>query len=64
MDHLLVKIENIVDFSFVYTVLKDKYSELGRESKDPAMMIKILLLGERWRTLEETLGCQTPLQNC
>lgn len=43
-DHLLVKIKSIVDFSFVYTLLKDKYSSFGRESKDPAMMVKILLL--------------------
>lgn len=39
-DHLLVKIKSIVDFSFVYTLLKDKYSSFGRESKDTAMMKK------------------------
>ena len=43
-DHLLVKINDTADFSFVYDLLKDKYSSFGRESKDPAMMVKILLL--------------------
>ena len=43
-DHLLVKIDSIIDFSFVYDKVKDKYSPLGRSSKDPLMMLKILLL--------------------
>jgi len=43
-DHLLVKIDSIIDFTFVYDMLKDEYSDIGRGSKDPAMMIKILLL--------------------
>ncbi|MCR3923592.1 MAG: transposase, partial [Firmicutes bacterium] len=43
-DHLLVKINSIIDFSFVYNMVKDRYSDLGRESKDPVMMLKICLL--------------------
>ena len=43
-DHLLVKIDNIVDFTFVYSMLKNQDSAVGRGSKDPVMMIKILLL--------------------
>ena len=43
-DHLLIKIDSILDFSFVYDKVKDTYSKLGRESKDPVMMVKILLL--------------------
>lgn len=43
-DHLLVKIDSIVDFSFVYEKVQGKYSSLGRESKDPVMMLKILVL--------------------
>ena len=44
-DHLLVKIDSIIDFSFVYDKVKDKYSSIsGRSSKDPAMMVKIILL--------------------
>jgi len=44
-DHLLVKINSIIDFSFVYDKVKGNYSEgQGRSSKDPAMMVKIILL--------------------
>lgn len=43
-DHQLVKIENVIDFDFIYNEFKDKYSNIGRGSKDPVMMIKILLL--------------------
>lgn len=43
-DHQLVKIENMIDFEFIYEKFKDKYSTLGRGSKDPIMMVKILLL--------------------
>ena len=43
-DHILIKIDKIVDFSFVYEKIKDKYSAVGRGSKDPIMMLKILLL--------------------
>jgi transposase len=43
-NHLLVKIDTIIDFSFIYEKVKDKYSDIGRGSKDPIMMVKILLL--------------------
>ncbi len=43
-DHLLVKIDSIIDFSFVYDIVKDKYSDIGRTSEDPVMMLKICLL--------------------
>ncbi|WHH60630.1 transposase [Petroclostridium sp. X23] len=43
-DHLLIKIDSIIDFSFVYDLVKDRYSDIGRESKDPVMMLKICLL--------------------
>lgn len=43
-DHLLVKIEEIIDFSFVYDIAKDFYSEVGRESIDPVIMFKLCLL--------------------
>jgi transposase len=43
-DHLLVLIDSIIDFSFVYDMVKDKYSDVGRTSEDPAMMLKICLL--------------------
>ena len=44
-NHLLIKIDSIIDFSFVYDLIKDKYSNItGRQSKDPVMMLKICLL--------------------
>lgn len=43
-DHLLLKIDSIIDFSFVYDMVKDRYSDIGRHSKDPVMMLKICLL--------------------
>ncbi|SNS43330.1 Transposase domain [Anaerovirgula multivorans] len=43
-NHLLVKIDSIIDFSFVYEQVQEKYSHLGRDSKDPVMMVKIFLL--------------------
>lgn len=48
-DHLLVKIDSIVDFSFVYDKFQDKYSSLGRGYKDPIMMLKILVLEYLYR---------------
>jgi transposase len=43
-DHLLVKIDELVDFSFVYDITEGLYSELGRASIDPIVLFKILLL--------------------
>ncbi|MEO8174788.1 MAG: IS1182 family transposase [Sediminibacterium sp.] len=48
-DHLLVKIESIIDFSFVYDMVKEQYSAIGRGSKDPMMMVKIFLLEYLYR---------------
>jgi transposase len=44
-DHLLVKIDSLIDFSFVYETVADRYSKnMGRSSRDPVMMVKIILL--------------------
>ncbi len=44
-DHLLRKIENAMDWSFIYDLVKDSYSQdKGRPSMDPVMLIKIPLL--------------------
>lgn len=43
-DHLLVKINAIIDFSFIYEKVQDQYSHLGRGSKNPVMMVKLFLL--------------------
>ena len=44
-DHLLRAIDNAVDFSFIYDLVKDRYSEdQGRPSIDPVMLIKIPMI--------------------
>ena len=44
-DHKLRKISKLIDFSFVYDELKDKYCpDNGRTAKDPVMMFKYLFL--------------------
>ena len=48
-DHLLVKIDSIINFDFVYEKVKANYQAGGRGSKDPVMMLKILLLEYLYR---------------
>lgn len=48
-EHLLVKISTIIDFSFVYEIVKDYYSEIGRESIDPVIMFKLCLIEYLYR---------------
>lgn len=48
-DHLLVKIDSIINFSFIYELVKDQYSPIGRASIDPVMLVKIFLLEYLYR---------------
>ncbi len=41
---MLVKINSIIDFTFVYDIVKDLYSKVERASIDPVVMFKIELL--------------------
>ncbi len=44
-DHLLRNVEKAIDFSFIYDLVKEKYSEdKGRPSLDPVMLIKIVII--------------------
>jgi transposase len=44
-DHLVRKIDAAIDFSFIYDLVKDLYSEdKGRPSIDPVVLIKIPLI--------------------
>ncbi|SHF00654.1 hypothetical protein SAMN02746091_01580, partial [Caloramator proteoclasticus DSM 10124] len=44
-DHLLVKIDSIIDFSFVYDIVKEKYSEnRGIKAYDAVILFKLCLL--------------------
>jgi len=43
--HILRKIEKAIDFSFIYDLVKDKYSEdTGRPSIDPVVLFKIVFI--------------------
>ena len=44
-NHLLRLIEKHISFAFVRERLKDSYSETGRPSIDPELLLRILLLG-------------------
>lgn len=44
-DHLLRKIENAIDWNFIYELVEDKYSkDKGRPSIDPVTLIKIPMI--------------------
>ncbi|MDF9412602.1 transposase, partial [Brevibacillus laterosporus] len=44
-DHLVRKIEKAIDFTFIYDLVKDKYSQdNGRPSVDPVVLIKIVFI--------------------
>ena len=44
-DHLVRKLERAIDFSFIYELVQDLYSEdNGRPSIDPVVLIKIVLI--------------------
>ena len=44
-NHLLRKIDRIVSFDFIYTLLAPYYPAIGRPSIDPVSMFKMLLIG-------------------
>ena len=44
-DHLLRKINQVVDFSFVHDLVKDRYTpDFGRPAEDPEFMLRLCLL--------------------
>ena len=44
-DHLLRKINQVVDFSFVKDLVKDRYTpDFGRPAEDPEFMLRLCLL--------------------
>ena len=55
--HFLRKLENTIDFSFIYHEARDLYcSNNGRPSIDPVMLVKYLLYGiESERRIEQEI---------
>jgi len=44
-DHLVRKIENAIDFSFIYDLVEDRYCpDNGRPSIAPVVLIKMVLI--------------------
>jgi len=55
-DHILRKIKEQIDFSFVNEMLRKQYCEaFGRPAKEPEMMFKILFLKRMYDMSDETL---------
>ena len=44
-NHLLRRIKNCVNFDFIYEKAAPYYSNVGRKSIDPVILIKMLLIG-------------------
>jgi transposase len=43
-DHLVRKLESAIDFSFIYPLVKNLYSEIGRPSIDPVVLFKMIFI--------------------
>lgn len=43
-DHLLLRMQRTIDFSFIVPLVEDCYSTLGRHAYPPILMVKLLLL--------------------
>jgi transposase len=57
-DHLLRKIDAVLDLSWLRGELKPHYSETGRPSVDPELMIRMLLVGYCYSIRSERRLCQ------
>lgn len=43
-DHLVRKIDAAIDFEFIYPIVEETYSTLGRPSIDPVILIKLVFI--------------------
>src|SRR6202789_778469 len=57
-DHLLRSIDRFVDLSGIRTYLRPFYSELGRPSIDPELMIRMLIIGYCMGIRSERRPCE------
>jgi hypothetical protein len=56
--HLLRLIENHISFAFVRERLRQSYSETGRPSIDPELLLRILLIGYLYGITSERVGVE------
>ncbi len=57
-DHLVRKIDAVLDLSWVYAELAPHYPTLGRPSIDPVLMIRMLIIGYVFALRSERLLCR------
>jgi transposase len=57
-DHLVRKIRPLLDLSWVYAELAPHYSEIGRPSIDPVLMIEMLIIGYVFAIRSERQICR------
>jgi transposase len=57
-DHLLRRVDAVLDLSFIRTSLAQHYSCTGRPSIDPELMIRMLLVGYLYGIRSETRLCE------
>src|SRR2546429_9932771 len=57
-NHLLRLIEKHISFEFVRERLRNSYSETGRPSVDPALLLRILLIGHFYAITSERIRGQ------
>ena len=57
-DHFLRKIDRFVDLSEVRRILEPYYSEVGRPSIDPELMIRMLIVGYCFGVRSERRLCE------
>ena len=57
-DHLVRKIDGVVDLSWVHAELAPHYPTLGRPSVDPVLMIRMLIIGYVFGLRSERLLCR------
>jgi len=57
-DHLVRKIDAVLDLSWVYAELAPHYPALGRPSIDPVLMIRMLIIGYVFGLRSERLLCR------
>lgn len=52
-EHFLRKLEEMVDFSFIYKLAKSYYSHTGQPGVDPAVLLKMMLIGYLYNITSE-----------
>ena len=62
-DHLVRRIRALLDLSWVYAELSPHYSQIGRPSIDPVLMIEMLIIGYVFAIRSERQICREVLVN-